>query len=83
MYELQSQGAIFQAHQLRAGEDILRSQSYQAASSNRKRAMIGENGQISPSPRMTTNSHLDLTLHLIYQVMGLQGQLVTRKDLDN
>jgi hypothetical protein len=48
MYELQSQGAIFQAHQLRAGEDILRSQSYQAASSNRKRAMIGENGQISP-----------------------------------
>ena len=25
MYELQSQGAIFPAHQLRAGEDILRS----------------------------------------------------------
>ena len=44
MYELQSQGAIFQAHQLRAGEDVLRSQSYHATSSNRKHAMIGENG---------------------------------------
>lgn len=54
MFEMQSQGGLYLPSQqtlpyiLQNGTNVLRSQSYHGTSSNRRAAMIGENGQISP-----------------------------------